>query len=139
MTASATVHETALLNYIKENIETATGKNANGLKKKDNKGVLLFFNASWCKPCGKIKRLVAENKNIIDKQGIKLLYIDIDTSKDQYQNEAEFYSFLKRKRIIKGVPSLLLYLPDNKTIYPDFFCESNNAHFEALINIIKEI
>lgn len=139
MTAPSIVYETALLSYIKKNIETTAYKNTDVLNGLKHKGVLLFFNAVWCKPCAKIKRLVAEKKGIIDKQGINLLYINIDTSKDQYQNDAGFYSFLKRKRIIKGVPSLLLYLPDNKTIYPDFFCESNNAHFEALINIIKEI
>lgn len=139
MTAPAIVYETALLSYIKKNVETTSDKNTDVLNGLKHKGVLLFFNAAWCKPCAKIKRLVAEKKGIIDNHNINLLYINIDTSKDQYQNDAEFYSFLKRKRIIKGVPSLLLYLPDNKTIYPDFFCESNSAHFEALIGIIKEI
>lgn len=116
------------INYINEN--TA-----------NKKGVLLFFNASWCKPCAKIKTLLNnEIKNI--EQIVNIIFIDIDTGKDNSNNNANFYSFLKSKRIIRGIPSLLLYINNEdkeRLIYPDFFCETNLNHFNAMMEIIKKL
>lgn len=105
------------------------------------KGILLFFNASWCKPCSKIKTLLNEEIKNIEKI-VNINFIDIDTGKDHYNNDADYYSFLKSKRIIRGVPSLLLYIKtneDDRVIYPDFFCETNISHFNALMRIIKNL
>lgn len=113
-------------------------------KTKKYKGCLLFFNASWCKPCKKIKDIFYRNIGIIKENNINIIIIDIDTNIDQYGNNVSFYSFLKKKRIIRGVPSLLLYKQedssnDNVIPYPDFSCESDINHFNALLEIITHL
>jgi thiol:disulfide interchange protein len=119
--------ENEYINYINQNIN-------------NKKGVLLFFNASWCNPCKKVKTLLnSELDNI--KNIVNISFIDIDTHKDNYNNNAFFYSFLKKKRIVRGIPSLLLYIKneEEENIYPDFFCDTNTDHFKAMVAIIKKL
>jgi thiol-disulfide isomerase/thioredoxin len=70
---------------------------------KDNQKAMIFkFGATWCKPCQVIK----EQCNSYFSQmpsSVKCYNIDIDEN-------IELYSFLKTKRMINGVPTLLGYI-----------------------------
>jgi thiol-disulfide isomerase/thioredoxin len=111
-------------------------------------GVLLFFSATWCGPCKKIKPHVLSKTSFFSQCGINVVFIDIDTNTDQYGNNAPYYQLLKKNRLVRGIPSLLLYTrqdnsDDNdltiKNIYPSYFCESDVKHFNALIEHISKI
>lgn len=113
---------TKYIDYIKNNIH-------------DKKGVLVIFTASWCNPCKRIKELLnPEIPKLI--KNVNIVLIDIDTDKDG------FHSFLKKQRIARGVPALLLYLKKRDgeySHYPDFFCETNIKHFNTLLSTINNL
>lgn len=124
-----TIQEDDYISYIKKNIQ-------------NKKALLLFFSATWCKPCKKVKEIIQPNIKTIMKNNTELLFIDIDTNKDSKNNSADYFAFLKKKRIARGVPSLLLYV--NKTdgdysCYPDFFCETNVQHISELLAVINKL
>lgn len=123
----ASIEKTSFVNYVNSNF-------------KDKPAVLLMFTASWCAPCKKIKRLLTPILDDVRKKAT-VLFIDVDTHKDQNGTSADFFKFLKSKRIVRGVPSLLLYIKsDNEhDLYPDFFCESDENHFKALVDVISNI
>lgn len=117
------------MSYIKKNIQ-------------DKKALLLIFNATWCKPCKKVKELIQPKIKTIMDNNTELLFIDIDTNKDSKNNSADYFAFLKKKRITRGVPSLLLYInknDENYSFYPDFFCETNNQDILELLEIISKL
>lgn len=113
------------ISYIKDNIQ-------------NKKGVLLFFNASWCKPCKKLKETLNPLIPSILKN-VNIVFVDIDCDKN-IQNV--YYTFLKKQRIVRGVPSLLLYeqkLEHEYSFHPDFFCETDAVHFKTLIDKINKL
>lgn len=117
------------VSYIKKNIQ-------------DKKAVLLFFNATWCNPCKKVKEIIQPNMASIVKNNINVLFIDIDTNIDSTNNVADYFSLLKKKRIVRGVPSLLLYINNNEddySCYPDYFCDTNPKHIYELLSIINKL
>jgi len=66
------------------------------------RGVLIVkLTASWCQPCQRIRGLVA-NLYRDAPTHITMIELDIDGSPD-------VYTFLKSKRVVGGVPSLLAY------------------------------
>jgi len=83
--------------------------------KDNNKTVVFKFSSDWCGPCKKIspdidlfKESILNNKDIV--------WFDIDVD-----NSIEVFGMLKTKRIINGVPAVLVYFKKNDTIYPDEF------------------
>jgi thiol-disulfide isomerase/thioredoxin len=83
--------------------------------KDNNKTVVFKFSADWCGPCKKIspdidlfKESILNNKDIV--------WFDIDVD-----NSIEVFGMLKTKRIVNGVPAVLVYFKENNTIYPDEF------------------
>jgi thiol-disulfide isomerase/thioredoxin len=101
----------------------------------DKKGVLVIFSATWCNPCKRIKELlIPEIPKLI--KNVTIVFIDIDTDKENY------HPFLKKQRVVRGVPSLLLYLKKTGgeySHYPDFFCETNIKHFNTLLSTINNL
>lgn len=75
---------------------------------KANEGVIIFkFSAGWCGPCSRIKPLVESwVERLKGTPTIQIVYVDIDES-------IELYSFLKTKKRIRGVPTLLAYWKGN--------------------------
>tara|TARA_Y100000389_G_scaffold14646_1_gene12996 strand:+ start:540 stop:914 length:375 start_codon:yes stop_codon:yes gene_type:complete len=107
----------------------------------ENDGKMIFkFTATWCAPCkraapfindhlDKIKQDISEGKN---ENTIRFFEIDIDESVD-------VYGLLKSKRMIQGVPSLIFYDSENKTLWPDIAISSSkesdiNYFFESVVN-----
>jgi thiol-disulfide isomerase/thioredoxin len=74
--------------------------------------IVIRFSASWCKPCKKIKPIVdcffASSPNCVT-----CVDLDIDENTD-------VYSFLKSRKMIYGVPTLMCYSSINKSFIPDF-------------------
>lgn len=78
----------------------------------NNKGIIIIkLGAKWCAPCSRIEPYVMEIFNNVP-ENIQCVIVDIDKC-------VEFYSFLKKKRVVNGVPVILCYLKENKTFFPD--------------------
>ena len=73
--------------------------------------IILKLGAKWCGPCKTIKHVVdgffASSPNTVVCGDI-----DVDQSYD-------FYSFLKSKKMVNGIPVILCYKKFNKTFIPD--------------------
>jgi len=78
-----------------------------------NPGVIIIkFGAEWCGPCKKIEEHVNILMNSMPSN-VQSYIIDIDES-------LEVYSFLKTKKMVKAIPSILAYYKtDEATYIPD--------------------
>ena len=74
--------------------------------------IVIRFSATWCKPCKKIKPIV-DCFFASSPPCVTCVDLDIDENTD-------VYSFLKSKKMIYGVPTLMCYTSINKTYIPDF-------------------
>jgi len=78
----------------------------------NNNGVLIFkFGAEWCGPCGRIKNTVEQYVSRLPSNA-KFYEIDVDESFD-------LYAFLKSKKIVQAIPTILVYYTNNKSFVPD--------------------
>jgi hypothetical protein len=73
--------------------------------------IILKLSAVWCLPCAKIKPLV-DGFFVSSPPEVVCGDIDVDVSFD-------FYSFLKSKKMVNGIPVLLCYKKGNSTFIPD--------------------
>lgn len=68
--------------------------------------VILKFGAEWCKPCKKCAPLVLQWFRKATNPKITKVIIDVDES-------IEIYMFLKNKKMVNGIPTLLMYKQGN--------------------------
>ena len=73
--------------------------------------VIIKFGATWCGPCKQIKHIV-DAFFASSPHDVICCDIDVDQSID-------LYSFLKRKRMINGIPAILCYKKGNYNYSPD--------------------
>jgi thioredoxin-like negative regulator of GroEL len=73
--------------------------------------IILKLGAGWCQPCAKIKPSV-EAFFATSPPEVICGDIDVDQSFD-------FYSFLKSKKMVNGIPVLLCFKKGNATYIPD--------------------
>ena len=85
--------------------------------KNKNKPLFVKFTADWCGPCKKIKPMVDEflSTDILTK--LQYLEIDIDESID-------VYAFMKSRKMVQGIPSILVWNKGNKDYAPSAFITS---------------
>jgi hypothetical protein len=79
---------------------------------KINEGIIIVkFGAEWCGPCKKIEQQVYAgfNKMPINVQPI---IVDVDES-------FELYAYLKSKKMVKSIPTLLSYEKGNVSYVPN--------------------
>lgn len=77
-----------------------------------NKGLLIIkLGADWCGPCRNIEGMVKENFEKMPENATCVM-VNIDESMD-------LYAFLKTKKIVTSIPSLLAYEKGNTHYAPD--------------------
>jgi thioredoxin 1 len=78
----------------------------------ENPGLIIIkLGAVWCGPCQVIKQDVEEMFESMPSN-VQCLSIDIDENLD-------LYSFLKKRRVVNGVPAILCYKRGNLSNVPD--------------------
>ena len=85
--------------------------------------IVLKLGAEWCGPCKTIKSVV---HGFFASSPPEVVCADIDV--DQC---FDFYSFLKSKKMVNGIPVILCYKKGNKTYIPDDMItgsDSNELH-----------
>lgn len=68
--------------------------------------VFIKFGAEWCKPCKRCELFIYEWFQKITSKTVTKVVIDIDES-------LEIYVFLKSKKMIQGIPAILMYKKGN--------------------------
>lgn len=82
---------------------------------KQNKHTILKLTADWCRPCKTIKELAIQQvANIVMKleRPIECYEVNIDDSLD-------FYAFMKKNKMVNGIPVFLFYKSSNTEYIPD--------------------
>jgi thiol-disulfide isomerase/thioredoxin len=78
-----------------------------------NEGVMIFkFTASWCRPCQSIKHHVNAHFENIASTLIKCYEVDVDECFD-------LFAFMKTKKMMKGIPTLMAYNKGSISFAPD--------------------
>jgi thioredoxin 1 len=79
---------------------------------KQNPGyIILKFGAEWCGPC---KAVAPHINGWKSKLGGNVQYYDIDID-----NSVELYVYLKARKMVNGIPCILVYKRGNTTYIPD--------------------
>jgi len=73
--------------------------------------IILKLGSSWCGPCKLIEKSV---HGFFASSPPEVVCADIDVDKS-----FDFYSFLKSKKMVNGIPVLLCYKKGNLTYIPD--------------------
>lgn len=85
--------------------------------------VLIKFSASWCSPCKKVEKHVIEWFNKMP-DNIQTVIVDID-------NCIDVYGFLKTKKMLVGIPTILMYKKNNiGYIFDDSVSGSNPTEYD---------
>lgn len=76
--------------------------------------IIIKLGAEWCGPCKRIENLVYTCMSQIKDRipSMECAVLDIDES-------FELYAFLKTKRVVNGIPAILVYYRDNAHYIPD--------------------
>lgn len=104
---------------------------------KTNTGLIIIkFGADWCKPCKLIEDYVNEKFNSMP-DNVTCLKVDIDENLD-------LYAFLKSKKMVTGVPTILCYEKGNETYIPaDAVSGTDNKEldgfFDRCLTILYEL
>jgi len=81
--------------------------------------IVLKLGAEWCGPCKTIKQAV-NGFFASSPPEVVCGDIDVDISFD-------FYSFLKSKKMVNGIPALICYKKGNSTYIPDDIVTGSNS------------
>ena len=96
----------------KEIISEITNREAFFHLLKNNPGlVILKLGAEWCGPCKQIKHIVHA---FFATSPLDVVCGDIDVDQS-----FDFYSMLKSKKMVNGIPVMLCYKKGNETFIPD--------------------
>lgn len=80
--------------------------------------IIVKFGAKWCAPCRNMENFAMEWFAKLPPK-IEVVNIDIDES-------LELYGFMKNKKMLKGIPAILMYEKGNEThIFDDAVNSSN--------------
>ena len=79
----------------------------------ENRGVVIFkYTADWCKPCQSIKTQVDSHFKNISNSSVLCFEVNIDECND-------LFAFMKTKKMMKGIPTLMAYKKGNTSFVPD--------------------
>jgi thiol-disulfide isomerase/thioredoxin len=94
------------------------------VKTERNPGALVFwFTATWCGPCKTVAPVLAKYANMFARTTphIRIIRVDVDECMDTY-------SFMRSRRMVDGVPTLLCYGAENGGIAPDCAVSGGNIN-----------
>ena len=107
---------------------------------KQNPGLILVkLGAEWCGPCKKIKPIV-DGFFLSAPDTVLCADLDVDNSFD-------LYAFLKSKKMVNGIPTILCYKKGNQSYIPDdsvtgadptqldLFFKRCNTHLQSVVHI----
>ena len=96
----------------KEVISEITNRTAFFTLLNHNTGIIVIkLGAEWCGPCKTIKPVI---DGFFASSPPEVICADIDVDKS-----FDFYSFLKSKKMVNGIPALICYKKGNLTYIPD--------------------
>ena len=99
----------------------------------DNPGLLILkFQAEWCVPCAKIKEYVDDRFEHISNtfEHVQCVVVDVDES-------FEVYAYLKSKKMLNGIPALLMYRQGNtQYTYDDSVSGTKTTELDAFFERI---
>ena len=79
----------------------------------NNPGLFIIcLSATWCKPCQNISQHVTSIFEKISSDKILCAKLDVD-------HYGDLYAFLKSRRMVHGIPTLLCYKQGNLSFVPD--------------------
>jgi thiol-disulfide isomerase/thioredoxin len=105
----------------KQVISEIQNRNSFFLLLENNPGLIIIkLGAEWCGPCKLIKQSV---NGFFASSPPEVICADIDVDKS-----FDFYSFLKSKKMVNGIPALLCYKKSNKTYIPDDSITGSDAN-----------
>lgn len=87
----------------------------------NNSWVILKFTATWCGPCKKAENFINPWLHTLSEKNVSIYILDIDVN-------FEIYGYLKKKRRLNGIPSILAYKAGNHEIIPDLFISGSNQN-----------
>ena len=89
--------------------------------------IIIKFGAEWCKPCQTVEPLVKKWFAAMPDT-VQTILIDVDEC-------FELYAYMKSRRMIHGIPAILMYLKGNTDfIYDDSVASSKAADIDAFFN-----
>jgi len=80
--------------------------------------IIIKFTAEWCGPCKKIKTYVDKKFN---EQPDNVICVELDID-----HNFDIYAFMKSKKMVQGIPTLLCYKPENNSYPPAFSISGSN-------------
>jgi thioredoxin 1 len=104
---------------------------------KENSGlIILKFGADWCNPCKLIEDYV--------EQKFKEMPTDVTCIKIDIDQHMDLYAFLKSKKMISGIPTILCYEKGNVSYIPvDSVRGTDNKEldlfFDRCLTILSEL
>ena len=84
-----------------------------------DKTLLLKFSANWCQPCKSVAQLCTDNFSDMPDNVI-IVVIDIDEALD-------LYMFLKKKRMVTGIPCILSWHPVKDRDYEKWYIPDDSV------------
>ena len=101
----------------------------NDFIKNTNQHILLKFTADWCEPCKQIEPTVHTEFERLSNNNFICLHVDIEEYFD-------VYVFLKSKKMVGGIPTILHYDPSNTCCYApnDVFVGANLIELTKFFN-----
>lgn len=82
--------------------------------------IILRFTAKWCSPCQQIAPLFYQLLNYMPNTVLPVI-LDVDVS-------TEIYLYMKRRKMVNGIPAFLCYYKGNMSYIPDDACVGADAN-----------
>ena len=80
--------------------------------------MVIKFGAEWCKPCQRIK---SQLNNLCSKLPNDIMCLDIDVDEN-----FDLYAYMKTKKMITTIPSIMCFTKDEESFVPHFSISSSD-------------